>query len=177
MMQPSPNLTASPDSVPIVLTNTSYNNGGIPFVLSDLKASPCSQTVETLASRCFKDRVKLLLALAKEYGVNREQISLLMNERSLGDDGELRSTNNEALSTVSYRIEWNMRHALKPTYETLFQMLNTHPGGLQFFFHRHRQWWRPLTETAVAEHHIVGSSAKEPHVSTTEREFKKEPKA
>ncbi|KAH0892544.1 hypothetical protein HID58_054973 [Brassica napus] len=120
MMQPSPNLTASPDSSPIVLTNTSYINGGIPYVLSDLKPSPCSQTVVTRnSSLSLQDRVKLLLALAKEYGVNREQISLLMNERSLGDDGELRSTNNEALSTVSYRIEWNMRHALKPTPATL----------------------------------------------------------
>ncbi|CAF1707307.1 hypothetical protein YC2023_040455 [Brassica napus] len=111
MMQPSPNLTASPDSSPIVLTNTSYINGGIPYVLSDLKPRNSSLSLQ--------DRVKLLLALAKEYGVNREQISLLMNERSLGDDGELRSTNNEALSTVSYRIEWNMRHALKPTPATL----------------------------------------------------------
>ncbi|CAN6814005.1 unnamed protein product [Brassica oleracea] len=111
MMQPSPNLTTSPDSLPIVLTNTSYNNGGIPYVLSDSKARNSGLSLQ--------DRVKLQLALAKEYGVNREQISLLMNERSLGDDGELRSTNNEALSTVSYRIEWNMRHALKPTPATL----------------------------------------------------------
>jgi len=37
--------------------------------------------------------------------------------------------------------------------------------------------WRPLTETTGAEEHTVGSSAKEPHVSTTERELKKEPKA
>ncbi|CAN6838157.1 unnamed protein product, partial [Brassica oleracea] len=32
---------------------------------------------------------------------------------TLGDDGEDHSTNNEALSTVSYRIEWNLRHTLK----------------------------------------------------------------
>ncbi|KAH0885288.1 hypothetical protein HID58_061384 [Brassica napus] len=32
---------------------------------------------------------------------------------TLGDDGEVHSTNNEALSTVSYRIEWNLRHTLK----------------------------------------------------------------
>ncbi|CAH8388044.1 unnamed protein product [Eruca vesicaria subsp. sativa] len=36
---------------------------------------------------------------------------------------------------------------------------------------------RPITETTVAEKHTVRSSAKEPHVSATEREIKNEPKA
>lgn len=31
----------------------------------------------------------------------------------------------------SYRIEWNLRHALKPMYEGLFERLNMHPGGLK----------------------------------------------
>lgn len=31
-----------------------------------------------------------------------------------------------------YRIERNLRHALKPMYEDLFERLNTHPGGLKF---------------------------------------------
>lgn len=48
-----------------------------------------------------------------------------MSEYSLGDD-------KEALASVFYRIERNLRHALKPTYEALFERLNTHPGGLRF---------------------------------------------
>ena len=56
-----------------------------------------------------------------------------MNEPSLGDDGEVHSTDNEALSIVSYRIEWNMRHALKPTYETLFEMLKYSSWRVAFF--------------------------------------------
>lgn len=31
-----------------------------------------------------------------------------------------------------YRIERNLRHALKPNYEVLFERLNKHPGGLKF---------------------------------------------
>lgn len=54
-----------------------------------------------------------------------DRFSPLMSEYSLGD-------NKEALSSVFYRIERNLRHALKPTYETLFERLNTHPGGLRF---------------------------------------------
>ncbi|CAG7900470.1 unnamed protein product [Brassica rapa] len=52
-----------------------------------------------------------------------------------GDDGEVHSTDNEALSIVSYRIEWNMRHALKPTYETLFEMLKYSSWRVAFFVH------------------------------------------
>ncbi|WZZ41750.1 hypothetical protein YC2023_038009 [Brassica napus] len=40
---------------------------------------------------------------------------------------------NEALSIVYYRIEWNMRHALKPTYETLFEMLKYSSWRVAFF--------------------------------------------
>lgn len=55
-----------------------------------------------------------------------------MSDNSLGDNEELNSPKKEALASVFYRIEWNLRHALKPTYEILFERLNTHPGGLRF---------------------------------------------
>ncbi|XP_010425978.1 PREDICTED: malonyl-CoA decarboxylase, mitochondrial-like [Camelina sativa] len=45
----------------------------------------------------------------------------------LGDDD-----NKEALSSVFYRIERNLRQSLRPTYEVLFERLNTNPGGLRF---------------------------------------------
>ncbi|CAA7018419.1 unnamed protein product [Microthlaspi erraticum] len=90
-------------------------------------------------SLSLEDREKLLLALAKEYDVNREQVRELVKqylglETPSSDDGgqQVHSPKKEALSSVFYRIEWNLRHALKPTYETLFERLNTHPGGLRF---------------------------------------------
>lgn len=52
--------------------------------------------------------------------------SPLMSEYfSLGDD-------KDVLSSVFYRTERNLRHTLRPTYEVLFERLNTHPGGLRF---------------------------------------------
>nr|VDC95209.1 unnamed protein product [Brassica rapa] len=60
-------------------------------------------------------------------------VGLMLPEE--GDDGEVHSTDNEALSIVSYRIEWNMRHALKPTYETLFEMLKYSSWRVAFFVH------------------------------------------
>ncbi|CAH2071558.1 unnamed protein product [Thlaspi arvense] len=88
-------------------------------------------------SLSLEDRGKLLLALAKEYDVNREQVRELVKqylglENPASDDGELHSPKKEALTSVFYRIEWNLKHALKPTYETLFERLNIHPGGLRF---------------------------------------------
>ncbi|CAB4275693.1 unnamed protein product [Prunus armeniaca] len=38
-----------------------------------------------------------------------------------------------AVSIFNFRaIERNLRHALKPAYEVLFERLNTHPCGLKF---------------------------------------------
>ncbi|KAH0900643.1 LOW QUALITY PROTEIN: hypothetical protein HID58_040146 [Brassica napus] len=61
-----------------------------------------------------QDRLNLLLALAKEYDVNREQISL--DER--------------AFFRGSFYI---MRLYLKPTYETLFEMLKYSSWRVAFF--------------------------------------------
>ncbi|RID70721.1 hypothetical protein BRARA_C02720 [Brassica rapa] len=91
-------------------------------------------------SLSLEDRGKLLLALAKEYDVNREQVRELIKQYlgletplASDDDAELHSSpKKETSSSVFYRVEWSLRHALKPTYETFFERLNTHPGGLRF---------------------------------------------
>lgn len=49
----------------------------------------------------------------------------------IGDKGEIGVEDDGILSTF-YRTERNLRHALQPTYEVLFERLNTHPGGLKF---------------------------------------------
>ncbi|VVB07777.1 unnamed protein product [Arabis nemorensis] len=92
---------------------------------------------EGYLSLSLEDREKLLVLLAKEYDVNREQVRKLVKqylglETPDSVDEELSSPKKEALASVFYRIEWNLRHSLKPTYEILFERLNTHPGGLRF---------------------------------------------
>ena len=50
----------------------------------------------------------------------------------LGENAEsLSVVEDEGLLSAFYRIERNLRHALKPVYEVLFERLNTHPGGLK----------------------------------------------
>ncbi|WZY82895.1 malonyl-CoA decarboxylase, mitochondrial [Brassica napus] len=105
--------------------------GGSDITLNDFEEGYFSLSIE--------DRKKLLLALAKEYDVNREQVRELIKQYlgletpSSDDDAELHSSpKKEASSSVFYRVEWSLRHALKPTYETFFERLNTHPGGLRF---------------------------------------------
>ncbi|OAO97105.1 hypothetical protein AXX17_AT4G06120 [Arabidopsis thaliana] len=82
-------------------------------------------------SLSLEDREKLLLVLAKEYDVNREQVRELVKQY-LGLETPASDDDKGALSSVFYRIERNLRHALRPTYEVLFERLNTHPGGLRF---------------------------------------------
>lgn len=49
-----------------------------------------------------------------------------------GEDGKSGGLEDEGLFSAFFRIERNLRHALKPMYEVLFERLNTHPGGLKF---------------------------------------------
>lgn len=49
-----------------------------------------------------------------------------------GEKAQSFSTEDEGSLSAFYRTERNLRHALKPTYEVLFERLNTHPGGLKF---------------------------------------------
>lgn len=52
---------------------------------------------------------------------------LVSGDKALGSGSE-----EGGLFPSFYRIERNLRHALKPVYEVLFDRLNTHPGGLRF---------------------------------------------
>ncbi|KAF8030236.1 hypothetical protein BT93_E2627 [Corymbia citriodora subsp. variegata] len=79
-------------------------------------------------------RKALLLLLAKEYDLNRAQVQELIKQY-LGLElpkAEEGNVVEESLLSAFYRIERNLRHALKPAYEVLFERLNTHPGGLKF---------------------------------------------
>ncbi|CAN1326626.1 Malonyl-CoA decarboxylase, mitochondrial [Linum perenne] len=94
------------------------------------------------------DRRSLLLNLAKGYDLNRIHARELMNQHLglqlqltaaynhflpvAGDGAESSSHHDEAMLSAFYRIERNLRQALKPAYEVLFERLNTHPGGLRF---------------------------------------------
>ncbi|CAN0912533.1 Malonyl-CoA decarboxylase, mitochondrial [Linum grandiflorum] len=86
------------------------------------------------------DRRSLLLILAKGYDLNRIHARELMNQHlglqlqltAAGDGTESSSPHDEAMLSAFYRIERNLRQALKPAYDVLFERLNTHPGGLRF---------------------------------------------
>ncbi|CAN0912530.1 Malonyl-CoA decarboxylase, mitochondrial [Linum grandiflorum] len=94
------------------------------------------------------DRRSLLLILAKGYDLNRIHARELMNQHLglqlqltavliisipiAGDGTESSSPHDEAMLSAFYRIERNLRQALKPAYDVLFERLNTHPGGLRF---------------------------------------------
>jgi len=49
----------------------------------------------------------------------------------LADKTQVSGSEDESLFSPFYRIERNLRHALQPVYEVLFERLNTHPGGLR----------------------------------------------
>ncbi|XP_017215188.1 uncharacterized protein LOC108193164 [Daucus carota subsp. sativus] len=90
--------------------------------------------------RLSRDKHKILLhLLAKQYDVYRIQVRELMKQyldiqlpSGLGEIAEDGSYTEEAPLNSFYRIERNLKDALKPMYEVLFERLNTHPGGLKF---------------------------------------------
>ncbi|CAH9105732.1 unnamed protein product [Cuscuta epithymum] len=84
-------------------------------------------------------RRDLLLALARDYDLNRAQVREMMKQyldlqlpSALADKAKNCGHEEEGSVSAFYRIERNLRHALKPMYEVLFERLNTHPGGLKF---------------------------------------------
>ncbi|CAK9311667.1 unnamed protein product [Citrullus colocynthis] len=88
-------------------------------------------------SLSLENRRKLLLLLAKEYDFNRTQVRDLMKqylglELPSGDNAQSAGQQDDTPLSAFYYLERNLRHALKPTYEVLFERLNTHPGGLGF---------------------------------------------
>ncbi|KAL4011678.1 hypothetical protein IC575_028739 [Cucumis melo] len=97
-------------------------------------------------SLSLENRRKLLLLLAKEYDFNRTQVRDLMKQylglelpsgkisffMASGDHAQSAGQQDDIPFSAFYHLERNLRHALKPTYEVLFERLNTHPGGLGF---------------------------------------------
>ncbi|KAM7265290.1 hypothetical protein ACFE04_002973 [Oxalis oulophora] len=84
------------------------------------------------------NRRELLLALAKEYDLNRTQVHDLIKQylglqlpQARSEGSQLMETEEEGMLSAFYRLERNLRHALKPMYDVLFERLNTHPGGLK----------------------------------------------
>ncbi|KAJ6885414.1 hypothetical protein NC651_026133 [Populus alba x Populus x berolinensis] len=95
-----------------------------------------------------ENRKKLLLVLAKEYDLNRNQVRELLKQYlglelqsreafagyvNIGNEGEPGNVDDEsALFSAFCWIEKNLRQALKPMYDVLFERLNNHTGGLKF---------------------------------------------
>lgn len=81
----------------------------------------------------MEDRCKLLLVLARDYDLNRNQVRELMNQYlGLQLPIDETGTEDEGMLSTFYRMERNLRHALRPKYDVLFERLNNHPGGLKF---------------------------------------------
>ncbi|KAE8673455.1 Malonyl-CoA decarboxylase family protein isoform 2 [Hibiscus syriacus] len=87
-------------------------------------------------SLSFENRRKLLITLAKEYDLNRTQVRELIKQylglQPPGNEAQSGVVEDECSLSTFYRIERNMKHSLKPVYETLFERINTHPEGLKF---------------------------------------------
>ncbi|XP_057463354.1 uncharacterized protein LOC130753358 [Actinidia eriantha] len=109
------------------------------------------------------NRRKLLLILAREYDLNRAQVHELIKQY-LGLEiphAEPGSHEEEGRLAAFYRIEWNLRHALKPMYEVLFERLNTHPGGLKFLCIIRKDILSILEEESLASLRALDSYLKE----------------
>ncbi|KAL5578760.1 hypothetical protein UlMin_011202 [Ulmus minor] len=117
-------------------------------------------------SLSFEDRRKLLLVLAKEYDLNRTQVrDLIKNYLGLelpsSDNVQSNGLEEESLLSSFYRTERNLRQALKPVYEVLFERLNTHPGGLKFLTTIRADILSILAEENVASLRALDSYLKE----------------
>ncbi|KAF7811203.1 malonyl-CoA decarboxylase, mitochondrial-like isoform X1 [Senna tora] len=112
-----------------------------------------------------ENRRKLLLVLAREYDLNRAQVCELIKQY-LGlppprDKAQVSSSEEECSFSSFYRIERNLRNALKPVYEVLFDRLNTHPGGLRFLSILRADILSILTEENIASLRALDSYLKE----------------
>lgn len=83
------------------------------------------QKVSNLVCMCLSVIIILVCALVGK-------LAIVWNFDILADAAEEGNVVEESLLSPFYRIERNLRHALKPTYEVLFERLNTHRGGLKF---------------------------------------------
>ncbi|KAL5097426.1 hypothetical protein RYX36_001753 [Vicia faba] len=110
-------------------------------------------------------RRKLLLVLARDYDLNRSQVRELIKQY-LGlelpaDKAQANGSEEEGLFSSFYRIERNLRHALQPVYEVLFDRYNTHPGGLRFLSILRANILSILTEENIASLRALDSCLKE----------------
>ncbi|XP_058080478.1 uncharacterized protein LOC131228670 isoform X3 [Magnolia sinica] len=109
---------------------------------------------------------KLLLILATEYSVDRTRIRELMRQYlglELPGSEEARQSglDEEGLLSAFYRTERNLRQALKPMYEVLFERLNTHPGGLKFLSTLRADLLSMIKEENIASLRAMDSYLKE----------------
>ncbi|KAL6538599.1 hypothetical protein OROGR_012587 [Orobanche gracilis] len=113
-----------------------------------------------------ENRRPLLLKLAIEYDLNRNQVRDLMKqylglELPSGDNAEEHVHEGEGSLSGFYRIERNLRHSLKPMYEVLFERMNTHPGGLRFLSTMRADILSFLAEENIASLRALDSYLKE----------------
>ncbi|XP_028763026.1 malonyl-CoA decarboxylase, mitochondrial isoform X5 [Neltuma alba] len=120
---------------------------------------------EGYANLSIENRRKLLLVLAREYDLNRVHVRELIKQY-LGlelpsVDKAQGNFSEEGLFSSFYRIERNLRHALRPLYEILFDRLNTHPGGLRFLSILRSDILSILTEENISSLRALDSYLKE----------------
>lgn len=101
--------------------------------LADANLEEFSQGYLTLDQ---EGRRELLVALARDYDVNRSRVRDLMRqylslEPHATEDQESAELEDEGVLAAFYRTERNLWDALKPTYVVFFERLNEHPGGLK----------------------------------------------
>ncbi|KAM1347906.1 hypothetical protein ACFX2H_036781 [Malus domestica] len=133
---------------------------------TEILDSVLSDFSEGYFSLSYENRRKLLVLLAKEYDLNRTQVRDLIKQYlglELPESDSAPSTGSEEETSLSafYRIERNLRHALKPMYEVLFERLNTHPGGLKFLSNLRADILSIIAEENTASLRALDSSLKE----------------
>ncbi|KAJ0082924.1 hypothetical protein Patl1_09922 [Pistacia atlantica] len=113
-------------------------------------------------SLSYENRRRLLLVLAKEFDLNRTQVRELIKQYLGGEEAQLAGAEEEGgYPAAFYRIERNLRHALKPMYESLFERLNMHPGGLKFLSSLRADILYILAEENIASLRALDSYLKE----------------
>ncbi|KAK7245897.1 hypothetical protein RIF29_40751 [Crotalaria pallida] len=116
-------------------------------------------------SLSHENRRNLLLVLAREYDLNRSQVRELIKQylglEHPADKAQVSGPEEDGSFSSFYRIERNLRHALKPVYEDLFERLNTHPGGLRFLSIIRADILSILTEENIASLRALDSYLKE----------------
>ncbi|KAK8992202.1 hypothetical protein V6N11_048293 [Hibiscus sabdariffa] len=116
-------------------------------------------------SLSFENRRKLLLTLAKEYDLNRTQVRELIKQylglQPPGNEAQSGVVEDECSLATFYRIERNLRHSLKPVYETLFERINSHPEGLKFLTILRADILSVLVEGNIASLRAMDSNLKD----------------